>query len=327
MSTTNVTNKSAGNSAETESDEIASNEAGANTIQNLWPTIRRQTFMNALNTSFGILGDERFQQLTLAQANDLLKTIEVQFGRFENEHFALVCTPSQTQFVETHMQVYDQVNADYMKARQLLAEKVAEKTPLNPPPNVQTETQKVQVELRTPDALANMANTWGKFNGDFTEWHSFRDKWMSQIHGNENVMPVLKLQYLLASVVGKAAKTLGKWQLTDANYKNAWERLCNAYEDDYLAVQTLVRELLATPKMESRTYDGLRKIIDTVHGCINQLQGFVDVKNWDPITVFMVIDLMDPETHSHWENDREKNAQDSMEIDDTDGAVGGQIET
>lgn len=169
----------------------------AGPVQNPWLTVRRQTYENSLTTSFKVI-DESYQQLTLAQANDLLKSIETLFGRFENEHFALVCDPNQTPFVETHMEVFTIVNSQNIHARQMLAEKIAELTPQAvAPPIVQAEPKKIQVELQTPDALANITNTWGKFGGDYSQWHSFRDKWLSQIHENEKVRPVLKLQCTL----------------------------------------------------------------------------------------------------------------------------------
>lgn len=122
----------------------------------------------------------------------------------------------------------------------------------------------------------------------------------------------------MASVHGKAARVMGSWKQTEANYIHAWNRLCDVYEDDYLTVQTLVRELLSIPKMKERTYDGLRKIIDTVHECTNQLKSFVRTKNWYPILVFMVIDLLDPITYNNWEEEREKNTKSTMDIDDTE---------
>lgn len=136
-----------------------------------------------------------------------------------------------------------------------------------------------------------------------------------------------KFSFLRAAVKGAAAKVMGKWAQTAKNYDLAWNRLFDVYQDDYLAVQTLIRRMLSIPRMNEPTNEGLPKIIDTINECVQQLGNFVDPENWDPMIVFMAIDLMDMTTYEAWEKYRQENeietGSNAMELDDqeADGAA------
>lgn len=290
---------------------------------------RRQTYENSLRALWQSVQDDTFLALHLSQVQDMLLQAETQFDRFEREHMMLISSPANEAQVPAYMEVHTALNAIYMQMRARLTFRVEELTPALPQPQVVTaKAPEVRVELQTPDALGNLSNTWGTFNGDYSQWHSFRDRFRAAVHNNERLPVMYKFQYLRNAVQGAAQRAMGTWKFTEQNYQRAWDRLCEIYEDDYLAVQTFIRRLLSIPRMEEQSYRGLRRIIDTVHECTQQLSNFVDVENWDPITVFMVIDLLDPVTYEAWETFREKctteNVQDGQEEMETEeGAVGG----
>lgn len=152
--------------------------------------------------------------------------------------------------------------------------------------------------------MANIPNTWGVFSGDIAQWHSFRDRFKAAVHANNSVPIMFKFQYLKAAVQGAAAREMSSWNMTEENFSKAWDRLREAYEDDYMTVQALVRRILVIQSLERASSSGLQKMIDAVHGCLNQLSSFVTVTNWDPMIVFLVIDRLDAPTYEAWESYR-----------------------
>lgn len=158
--------------------------------------------------------------------------------------------------------------------------------------------------LTLPDALANIPNSWGYFSGDYSEWPAFRDRYKNRMHDRIDVLITHKWGYLRSSLSGDALRALGKWQDTDDNYEHAWQRLCSQYNDDYMAVQTLIQRLLNVQKMQKASSKTLRNILDTVHECVSQLGAYVSTKYWDPLLIFLVVDKVDDETRRDWEKHR-----------------------
>lgn len=286
-------------------------------------TLPRQMYIDAIKEFHNQVQDAEFQNLTLAQVQDLLLQVTHQYERYEVEHVKLISDPAEAAKAGDHAEIHRETSQMYRQIRSTLAERsgqlIQAAVQLQAPAAVAPVQQQVSVNLATADALSNITNTWGQFSGDYLQWQSFRDRFKEAIHDNKEVPVIKKFHYLRASVSGAAARAMGSWPFTEPNYIRAWNRLAEVYEDEYLAIQTLIRRLLSIPKMESASFTGLRRIIDTVHECLNQLGSYVDVTNWDALVVFMVIDLMDPATYESWESHREterKEIQDRMEVDE-----------
>ncbi|XP_055919238.1 uncharacterized protein LOC129951192 [Eupeodes corollae] len=91
------------------------------------------------------------------------------------------------------------------------------------------ETPAIAVQVNLPFAEHDVKNTWGTFDGSFTKWQSFKDRFTAAVHANEKIAPAYKFAYLKSSLSGRAARTLGEWQQTDQNYGRAWARLNQVY--------------------------------------------------------------------------------------------------
>lgn len=165
-------------------------------------------------------------------------------------------------------------------------------------------TEPFRIEVQQTDATGNVPNTWGTFNGDYSKWKSFRDRWMASMHDNKKVKTIVKFQNLKAACVGAAEGALGEWDLTDENYPKAWERLQAIYEDDYMQVQEFMRKLSKLPQMRSASSQSIRDVIDTVHKHIHGLKRYIDMNEKHPYVVFAVIERMDTDTYRAWEKYR-----------------------
>ncbi|XP_045534559.1 uncharacterized protein LOC123721125 [Papilio machaon] len=61
------------------------------------------------------------------------------------------------------------------------------------------------------------------FAGNYEDWPTFQDLFISLIHKNDGISKVQKLQYLKLSVSGEAENLLKHIQVTEDNYDQAWE--------------------------------------------------------------------------------------------------------
>lgn len=266
----------------------------------------RTHFENCINRiDAQIKNADEFNVMQIARLEELLKHAETNYDKFEAAHLKVISDPGQAAEIENHNTVMVAVESVYLGIREAVRARIIALTP------AQTQIQnqhmappEFRVEVSTHDALGNIPNTWGTFSGDYSQWHSFRDRFKAAVHDNPRMQTAFKFQYLKAALTGDAARAMGSWTMTDANYPRAWERLCEVFEDDYLAVQTLIRRLLSIPQLQRATHNGLRNIIDTVHECVEQLSTFVPVTQWDPMIVFLVIDRLDGLTYDAWETHR-----------------------
>lgn len=150
------------------------------------------------------------------------------------------------------------------------------------------------------DAAGNLPNTWGTFSGDYAKWQSFRDRWMP-IHKNKEVLAVTKFQALKAACIGEAAGALGEWDITEANYHKAFERLKAIYENDYMQTQAYMHKLIRMPRMKDNSAKAVRQMLDTVQQHIAGVNRYIKTDENHPYAVFSVIDKMDSDTFRAWE--------------------------
>lgn len=123
---------------------------------------------------------------------------------------------------------------------------------------------------------------------------------------------------------------MGEWDLTEANYEKAWNRLQAIYEDDYMQVQSFMRKLHSIPRIEKATSKGIRDLIDTVHTCVHGLSRYIPMESNDSFIVFWVIDRMDRDTYRAWEKHRptlSNVVEQAQEIEGAQRNVGKHIPT
>ncbi|XP_067625894.1 uncharacterized protein [Eurosta solidaginis] len=197
------------------------------------------------------------------------------------------------------------VETSYFAAQAALAAKIKE---LAPAPMMAQMTQPpLAVQVNLPYRQHDMKNTWGDFDGTLTKWSGFRDRFVAAIHNNENVSPAFKFSYLNKSLVGKAARTLGEWQLTDDNYMEAWDRLKQLYDRKYPICREHLRQLLRLPAIEGAPRpNDLQRMSNVTHEVLRQLrvQG-IPVEGWDMMVVHLLHERLDSETGKQWELQRQ----------------------
>lgn len=70
-----------------------------------------------------------------------------------------------------------------------------------------------------------------KFDGSFFRWLEFRDTFISIVHNNERIAPIHKFHNLISYLTGDAARIISDFEVSSANYYNAWKLLCERYDN------------------------------------------------------------------------------------------------
>ncbi|GFT68470.1 uncharacterized protein TNCV_4585411 [Trichonephila clavipes] len=101
------------------------------------------------------------------------------------------------------------------------------------------------------------------FTSNYIDWISFRDLFLASVGNNSTLSDSQKLQYLKLSVKGEAATLLQSIQITNDNYKKAWNALTERYENEAEIINAALNKLVLQPILKQESASGLRKLIDT----------------------------------------------------------------
>lgn len=243
---------------------------------NTMSVAKRTIHAKSIKSAHAKLIDADINAMEIVALEDRLQMLEQEWADFRSEHGKVVeqaLDPDD----DKHEKAYEEIPDIYLATRTKIRTGITKLKPSILTSSEAAPVSKLQVEVSQKDALADIPNTWGTFNGDYLKWPSFRDRFMP-VHKKEGVLAIHKFQYLKAAVTGPAAQAMGNLEITEDNYKLAWERLCSVYEDNYLIVGELHRKLFSIQKLKRASNNGLRLILDTIHDCLGQFESHFDTK-------------------------------------------------
>ena len=141
-----------------------------------------------------------------------------------------------------------------------------------------------------------------KFDGNLHDRMSFRDRFVASVH-NSNMADCDKLSYLQASLSGKAAATLKAMQITNDNYKEAWEMLKKRFQNRREIGKAHLDKFFKLPSTNMESADALRQLVDTANETIRSLKTLeLEVNQLASfILCHALSSKLDPETMKQWE--------------------------
>lgn len=243
-------------------------------------------------------------RLTKTYIQVKLGLLEDNWKTFGKNHVELV--KNKDKEIEDYFtsDAYSQAEDNYIMAKCKMLEKLEE---LSPPPshlhNVATMPQitlkgseQAQTEIKLP--RINLPT----FSGNYSEWTSFHDLFLSLIHHNSSLQGVQKLHYLKASLSGEAEALLRHVPVTETNYTDAWETLKKRYNNKRFIVNALLKKLMSQRTLNSESSHAIKMLLDTTNECLSGLKNIdVTTCNWDPILVYIIVSKMDSESVKQWE--------------------------
>lgn len=128
-----------------------------------------------------------------------------------------------------------------------------------------------------------------QFHGDYKEWPSFKDLYVSLIHDNNNLKYVQKFHYLKDNVFGEAEKLIKSLHLTENNYPEAWKRINDRYEHKRFIVDSHLQTFFKQEQILSEDPMALKNLIDKSTETIRALQVLgLPVEHWDALLIHVI---------------------------------------
>ncbi|UYV71339.1 TIGD4 [Cordylochernes scorpioides] len=109
------------------------------------------------------------------------------------------------------------------------------------------------------------------FNGDSANWLSFREIFNSTINSNQTLTEIQKFQYLNASVKGPAEKLIRGFPISDRNYQQAWDTLCNRFNNRRELAFSQINKIFSIRPLKSISTGSLYEILDVCNEGIRNL--------------------------------------------------------
>lgn len=227
-----------------------------------------------------------------------LEALEKIADRLYTKHEAIICKYKKEELVNTNYvknDIYNEGHETYIAYKSEL------KMALNdlgrlclPAPS----TSKGNSD--TPVKLPNISIP--VFSGNYVEWSSFKDLFISLVHNNSALDDVQRLHYLKTQLKGEAEQLIKHTPITHANYKKCWDLLQNRYSNKRFMSNCILKRLFSQRVMTYESSSGLKDLLDTTSDCLHELSHLgIEVDSWDVIIIYIVSQKLDTESRKQWE--------------------------
>lgn len=255
------------------------------------------------------------QRLTIGYIKSRQKTIDEYWDVFKTTHNSLTkCTEREQKGILPYF-----LNEDFYKIEDLYICLQADLSDLV----LKLEAQKnssheCEISISSQDGQLSMVNLpriqLPTFSGKYEDWPTYQDLFNALVH-NTKLTNVQKLHYLKTSVSGEAELLLRHIQITDSNYKQAWESLEKRFGNKKMIVNSLLKRLFCQKKIINHSASQIKTLLDTTTECINSLNNLkINTESWDPMIIFLVGQKLDTELLKDWEQQSHKDANESDEL-------------
>lgn len=140
------------------------------------------------------------------------------------------------------------------------------------------------------------------FSGNYSEWISFRDLFISLIHNNKSLDDVQKLHYLKTHLTGDAEGLLRHVAVTSGNYLVCWSQLETRYNNKKYLANCILKRFMNQKYLQVESSNGLKELLDTSNECLNALQNLgIKVDDWDILIIYILCQKLDSESRKQWE--------------------------
>ncbi|XP_028178737.1 uncharacterized protein LOC114366158 isoform X2 [Ostrinia furnacalis] len=144
-----------------------------------------------------------------------------------------------------------------------------------------------------------------KFGGAYFRWLEFHDTFESLIHNNNRISNIHKFHYLVSYLEGEAARIISNFEMSSANYEQAWQLLCNRYNNKRLLTNHHLNSLLSIQSITRESEKSLRFLVDHMTKNLRALSSLGQpTDKWDMLLIFMLSSKLDNRTLTKWEEFR-----------------------
>lgn len=151
------------------------------------------------------------------------------------------------------------------------------------------------------------------FAGSYDHWVEFKDMFLSMVD-QSSISNIEKLQYLKSSLSGQAAQLIIALEISEKNYKVAWEILCDRYDNKKVLINNHIKAIFNLNVIKNETASELRRLVDELSKHLLALKALdQQVEFWDPLLLYIITNKLDNVTKRDWEISQSRNDTTTVE--------------
>lgn len=139
------------------------------------------------------------------------------------------------------------------------------------------------------------------FDGNYNNWPNFFDLYNSTVHSKPNLADVCKFQILKGLLRGSAAELLEGMNITDDNYKLAYNKLKDRYDKKRQILSSMISSFLTQPTAVDGNVVNLRHLTDFSSKVLNSIKSLgTNAESRDPWLIQLLLQKVDADTQESW---------------------------
>lgn len=247
---------------------------------------------------------EECDKATMYALQARLELLESRWKDFEAKYYRSPDEPMGEQGISNQNKCFSTAEEAYLEAKAVLCQKIdAFKTAATERGGLADQNVVRQLgAILSQDKLPI-------FNGDFTQWASFRDLFRIEVHENSNFTNAQKLKKLLNALDGPARRAIGDWRIGNGEgYEKAWQALCRQYDNDYRTIRAHLRKIHELKPMRAASGEDLSESLYAVRNARRNLQSMLQSESLSDYQFLHQLEsILDDDSKREWEMRRDTN--------------------
>lgn len=139
------------------------------------------------------------------------------------------------------------------------------------------------------------------FNGKYADYKNFIGTFTNLVHNEPSLSSIEKFNHLISCLSGEALHTVKAFQVTEANYTKALERLAERYDKKCLIFFDSIEEIFNISKIVNPNASLLRNAVDTISAIYDSLHSLgseCDIVN--ALFIHLAMSKVDGPTRAKW---------------------------
>lgn len=140
------------------------------------------------------------------------------------------------------------------------------------------------------------------FDGNFTEWESFRDRFSALIIKNNSLNDFARMHYLASLLKGSALDSINNISITADNFQVAWSTLTARFENKRRLIAAQLSTLIGLSGVSKESASELQLLCDKYKIAVSSLENFDQTPSdlWDDFLVHSLVHKLDSTTRKAW---------------------------
>ncbi|XP_055842511.1 uncharacterized protein LOC129909455 [Episyrphus balteatus] len=246
---------------------------------------------------------------TSSSIKNRISSLQSKYDSFKENHVMIIDEDDETSKTYNDEDWMSRFEEIYINARSELEDDLYVLMPPAPHSDSLPDFQGIQNQTMNPTLLNTIPSqkvNLGKiqlpsFDGTYSNWSLFNSLYKSMIHENQSIDCIQKFYYLRSSLTGDALKIIGEVPLVAENYQEAYNLLCEKYENNCILFSKHMKSFSSLPIIKSEDAASLTQLLNVSKECICVLKSFgFELKHFEPILVYYLAEKLPHDTREFW---------------------------